>query len=65
MSKSTLTERTPSTRDIAVRPAGYDDTAKWADQVVRHDLSRGHWLPYSDPAAIAGYADAFIQAQPK
>ncbi|MEU4811420.1 alpha/beta fold hydrolase [Nocardia fluminea] len=54
-----------NTRDIAVRPAGYDDTAKWVDQLVRHDLSRGHWLPYSDPAAIAGYADAFIQAQPK
>ncbi|TCJ97434.1 alpha/beta fold hydrolase [Nocardia alba] len=52
-----------NTRDIAVRPAGYDDTAEWADQVVRHDLLRGHWLPYSDPAAIAGYADAFIQAK--
>lgn len=52
-----------NTRDIAVRPAGYDDTATWVDQLVRHDLPRGHWLPYSDPAAIAEYAGAFIQAQ--
>ncbi|MDO3649875.1 alpha/beta fold hydrolase [Nocardia mangyaensis] len=54
-----------NTRDIAVRPAGFDDTARWAERVVRHDLPRGHWLPYSDPAAIAEHADAFIQAQPK
>ena len=52
-----------STRDVAVRPAGYDDTAHWVDHLVRHDLPRGHWLPYSDPAAIAVRADRFIRDQ--
>ncbi|RMI29926.1 alpha/beta fold hydrolase [Nocardia stercoris] len=49
-----------STRDIAVRPAGYAEYARWTSDLVRHDLPRGHWLPFSDPAAIAGLAETFI-----
>ncbi|MFD5179924.1 alpha/beta fold hydrolase [Nocardia sp. NPDC058379] len=51
-----------NTRDIAVRPAGYDGYAERADELVRHDLPRGHWLPFTDPGAIADYAEKFIAA---
>ncbi|MEU0538363.1 alpha/beta fold hydrolase [Nocardia sp. NPDC005978] len=51
-----------NTRDIAVRPAGYDDTGRWVSTLVRHDAPYGHWLPFSDPAYLARTAAAFIDA---
>ncbi|WP_069166787.1 SDR family oxidoreductase [Nocardia altamirensis] len=40
-------------RDVAVRPAGYDDASKWVQQLWRRDVPAGHWMPFSHPAALA------------
>lgn len=48
-------------RDIAVRPAIYDDADQWCTQLTRVDLGSGHWLPFSDPAVIARSTAAFIE----
>ncbi|MFG1792188.1 SDR family oxidoreductase [Nocardia sp. NPDC049149] len=40
-------------RDIAVRPAGYDDESKWVQRLWRRDVPAGHWMPFSHPEALA------------
>ncbi|MGW4365420.1 SDR family oxidoreductase [Nocardia takedensis] len=40
-------------RDVAVRPAGYDDSAKWTDRLWRRDVPAGHWMPFSHPHLLA------------
>ena len=47
-------------RDVALRPAIYDDADHWCTQLTRIDLKTGHWLPFSDPALIAKTTAAFI-----
>ncbi|NEW41958.1 alpha/beta fold hydrolase [Nocardia cyriacigeorgica] len=49
-----------NTRDVAVRPAGYDDTGRWAADVVRHDVPFGHWLPFKNPELVVELGAAFI-----
>lgn len=51
-----------NTRDIAVRPAGYDDTGRWVAQLVRHDAPYGHWLPFKNPEYLARTSAEFIDA---
>ncbi|WP_235174626.1 alpha/beta fold hydrolase [Tomitella biformata] len=48
-------------RDIAVRPAIYDDADQWCTQLTRIDLKTGHWLPFSNPTLIAHRTAAFIE----
>ncbi|WP_433567877.1 SDR family oxidoreductase [Nocardia sp. CA-151230] len=40
-------------RDVAVRPAGYDDTKDWAPNLYRREVGGGHWLPFSHPELLA------------
>lgn len=49
-----------NTRDIAVRPAGFADTARWVDRLHRIDVPSGHWLPFARPELIAETAGTFI-----
>ncbi|MFH5210469.1 alpha/beta fold hydrolase [Antrihabitans spumae] len=51
-----------NTRDVAVRPAGYDDTGKWVADLRRVDVAAGHWLPYSRPELVAELATTFIDS---
>lgn len=48
-------------RDVAVRPAIFDDADHWCSQVTRVDLATGHWLPFSEPLLIAEATAAFIE----
>lgn len=48
-------------KDVALRPAIYDDAEQWCTQLTRIDLKSGHWLPFSDPALIAQHTAAFIE----
>ncbi|MFR9749520.1 SDR family oxidoreductase [Nocardia sp. 004] len=40
-------------RDVAVRPAGYDDEHKWTERLWRRDVPAGHWMPFSHPELLA------------
>ncbi|RMI29489.1 SDR family oxidoreductase [Nocardia stercoris] len=40
-------------RDIAVRPASYEDTPRWTRTLFRREVAGGHWLPYSHPELLA------------
>ncbi|MEV0340601.1 SDR family oxidoreductase [Nocardia sp. NPDC050713] len=40
-------------RDVAVRPAGYDDERKWVSRLWRRDVPAGHWMPFSHPELLA------------
>ncbi|WP_280481063.1 SDR family oxidoreductase [Nocardia cyriacigeorgica] len=40
-------------RDVAVRPAGYDDERKWTSRLWRRDVPAGHWMPFSHPELLA------------
>lgn len=40
-------------RDVAVRPAGYSDEARWASRLWRREVAAGHWLPFSHPELLA------------
>ncbi|MEV0294202.1 SDR family oxidoreductase [Nocardia sp. NPDC050710] len=40
-------------RDVAVRPAGYDDERRWASRLWRRDVPAGHWMPFSHPELLA------------
>ena len=51
-----------STRDVAIRPAGYDALGRWASSVQRHDIPAGHWLPFSEPLVVAEAAANFIDS---
>ncbi len=51
-----------NTRDISVRPAGYDDTARWVESVTRRDIPSGHWLPFKQADLIATATAEFIES---
>ncbi|MGY1945382.1 SDR family oxidoreductase [Nocardia asiatica] len=40
-------------RDVAVRPAGFDDEHKWTERLWRRDVRAGHWMPFSHPELLA------------
>ncbi|WP_067513771.1 SDR family oxidoreductase [Nocardia puris] len=40
-------------RDVAVRPAGYDDERRWVPRLWRRDVPAGHWMPFSHPELLA------------
>ncbi|MFC9434637.1 SDR family oxidoreductase [Nocardia sp. NPDC057030] len=40
-------------RDVAVRPAGYDDERKWVQRLWRRDVPAGHWMPFSHPELLS------------
>ncbi|WP_084531601.1 SDR family oxidoreductase [Nocardia miyunensis] len=40
-------------RDVAVRPAGYADEARWTSRLWRREVPAGHWLPFSHPELLA------------
>lgn len=49
-------------RDVAVRPAGYDDSHKWTDRLWRRDVPAGHWMPFSHPEILASSTIELIDA---
>ncbi|MEV0686753.1 SDR family oxidoreductase [Nocardia sp. NPDC050378] len=49
-------------RDVAVRPAGYDDARKWTDRLWRRDVPAGHWMPFSHPELLATATTELIDA---
>ncbi|MFD6453422.1 SDR family oxidoreductase [Nocardia sp. NPDC055165] len=49
-------------RDVAVRPAGYDDSGKWTDRLWRRDVPAGHWMPFSHPELLATATTELIDA---
>lgn len=49
-------------RDIAVRPAGYDDSAQWVSHLWRRDVPAGHWMPFSHPDLLATATTELIDA---
>lgn len=50
------------TRDIAVRPQVYDDTARWTERLWRRDIRAGHWSPFSHPQVLAEATTELIDA---
>ncbi|WP_174188976.1 SDR family oxidoreductase [Nocardia barduliensis] len=40
-------------RDVAVRPAGFDDEHRWTERLWRRDVRAGHWMPFSHPELLA------------
>ena len=51
-----------NTRDVAVRPASFDDTDRWVTDLRRVDVKAGHWLPYARPGFVADTTRAFIDS---
>ncbi|MFE9323563.1 SDR family oxidoreductase [Nocardia sp. NPDC052278] len=49
-------------RDVAVRPAGYDDGHKWVSRLWRRDVPAGHWMPFSHPELLATATTELIDA---
>ncbi|MFC6013339.1 SDR family oxidoreductase [Nocardia lasii] len=49
-------------RDVAVRPAGFDDSARWTDRLWRRDVPAGHWMPFSHPETLATATTELIDA---
>ncbi|MVU83358.1 SDR family oxidoreductase [Nocardia sp. ET3-3] len=49
-------------RDVAVRPAGYDDTKDYAPNLYRREVGGGHWLPFSHPELLATSTVELIDA---
>ncbi|MGW5438533.1 SDR family oxidoreductase [Nocardia asteroides] len=49
-------------RDVAVRPAGYDDSRKWTARLWRRDVPAGHWMPFSHPELLATATTELIDA---
>ncbi|MEU0502689.1 SDR family oxidoreductase [Nocardia sp. NPDC005998] len=49
-------------RDVAVRPAGYDDQHKWVSRLWRRDVPAGHWMPFSHPELLATATTELIDA---
>ncbi|MFE0751887.1 SDR family oxidoreductase [Gordonia sp. NPDC058843] len=50
-------------RDIALRPAIYDNTATYASKLWRRDTPTGHWLPYTHPDYLTGLILDFLAVQ--
>jgi NAD(P)-dependent dehydrogenase (short-subunit alcohol dehydrogenase family)/pimeloyl-ACP methyl ester carboxylesterase len=51
-----------NTRDLAVRPPGFADTARWTGRFWRRDISAGHWSPFSHPQVLADATAELIDA---
>lgn len=51
-----------NTRDVAVRPASFDDTALWTRRLWRRDIPAGHWSPFSHPRTLADAVTELIDA---
>ncbi|MGV9676680.1 SDR family oxidoreductase [Nocardia sp. NPDC003482] len=49
-------------RDVAVRPAGYADSQRWAPRLWRREIAGGHWLPFSHPELLVTATTEFAQA---
>ncbi|MET8653050.1 SDR family oxidoreductase [Nocardia aurea] len=49
-------------RDVAIRPAGYDDAHKWVSRLWRRDVPAGHWMPFSHPELLATATTELIDA---
>ncbi|MEG8182951.1 SDR family oxidoreductase [Nocardia terpenica] len=49
-------------RDVAVRPAGYADTQRWAPRLWRREVAGGHWLPFSHPELLATATAELVDA---
>ncbi|WP_280265077.1 SDR family oxidoreductase [Nocardia wallacei] len=49
-------------RDVAVRPAGYDDSPKWTARLWRREVGGGHWLPFSHPELLATATSELIDS---
>ncbi|WP_280397735.1 alpha/beta fold hydrolase [Nocardia carnea] len=49
-------------RDIAVRPAGYDDSGRWVSRLWRRDVPAGHWMPFSHPDLLASATTELVDA---
>lgn len=47
-------------RDVAVRPAGYDDERTWVSRLWRRDVPAGHWMPFSHPELLASATTELI-----
>lgn len=47
-------------RDIALRPAIYEDVERWVPDLSRKDLATGHWLPFHSPGFIAAAVTEFV-----
>lgn len=50
-------------RDIALRPAIFDETHTYAQRLWRRSTPTGHWLPYTRPEYLAEIAREFILDQ--
>ena len=50
-------------RDIALRPAIYDNTPTYAAKLWRRDTPTGHWLPYTHPEYLTGLVLDFLALQ--
>ncbi len=50
-------------RDIALRPAIFDDTHRHTQRLWRRSTPTGHWLPYTNPGYLARTARDFIAGQ--
>lgn len=46
-----------NTQDKFVRPYVFDDTHRWVPRLWRRDVHAGHWLPMSNPRAVATAVD--------
>ncbi|MCM6773549.1 SDR family oxidoreductase [Nocardia sp. CDC159] len=49
-------------RDVAVRPAGYEDSQRWAPRLWRREIAGGHWLPFSHPELLATATAEFARS---
>ncbi|MXP23604.1 SDR family oxidoreductase [Gordonia sp. HNM0687] len=47
-------------RDIALRPAIFDDTHRYTQRLWRRSTPTGHWLPYTNPDHLVRSASDFI-----
>jgi NAD(P)-dependent dehydrogenase (short-subunit alcohol dehydrogenase family)/pimeloyl-ACP methyl ester carboxylesterase len=50
-------------RDIALRPAIYDNTPTYAAKLWRRDTPTGHWLPYTHPEYLTDLVLDFLALQ--
>src|SRR5690606_39112046 len=50
-------------RDIALRPAIYENTPTYASKLWRRDTPTGHWLPYTHPDYLTDTILDFLAAQ--
>ncbi|MDL9938744.1 SDR family oxidoreductase [Gordonia sp. ABSL1-1] len=50
-------------RDVALRPAIFDITHRYAERLWRRRTATGHWLPLTRPDYLAEIAGAFIADQ--